>query len=201
MLFLCVILSCKVKLNSANASYFLTAFTDSKVDDRITEEGKTLNKERKVNRFTNRTLKIVSSLIISLVWGLLTVSDFISGNDSQAWVNLVSRISALFTSFFSGWVSSVIDIKLQARILENKFKVLQYFHNCLMRKMFVPKLEEELAQEEYDNYLKEQEEAKKNIIFPEVVKMNEKGFPMIGEEEKKEKDKKNNSKNDNIILL
>ncbi len=190
------VLKGKVKLNAANASYFLTAFTDSKVDDRITEEGKSLNKERKVNRFTNRTLKIVSSLIISLVWGLLTVSDFISGNDSQAWVNLVSRISALFTSFFSGWVSSVVDIKLQARILENKYKVLQYFHNCLMRKMFIPKLEEELAQEEYDNYLKEQEEAKKNVIFPEVVKMNEKGYPMLGEEEKK-----NNSKNDNIILL
>lgn len=195
------VLKGKVKLNAANASYFLTAFTEAKIDDRMTEEGKTLNKERKFNKFANRTLKIVASLVVSLIWGLLTISDFISGNDSQAWVNLVSRISALFTSFLSGWISSVMDIKLQARILENKFKVLQYFHNCLVKKMFVPKLEEELAQDEYKEYLKKEEEKKKNTIIPEIIDMNKNSAPMLENKEEKEGSKENNSKINDIILL
>ena len=180
-----------IKLNATSANYFLTAFADAKINDRIVEEGKTLNKERKMSRNINRVVKISSSLIISLFWGLLTVYDFISGDDTQAWVNLISRITALFTSFFSGWLSSVIDIKFEARILENKYKVLQYFHNCLVQKIFIPKLEEELEKEEYDQYLKEEEEAKKRIVIPEIV----------NDDKQEEKENDDGNKKSEIILV
>jgi len=158
-----------IKLNAANANYFLTAFADAKLNDRIVEEGKSLNKSRKVSRNANRAFKLTTSLGISLIWGLLTVQEFISGDDTQAWVNLTSRITALCTSFFSGWLSSIVDIKYRARILENKYKILEYFNNCLTNKIFIPKQEEELAKEEYEEYLKEEEEAKKKVITPELV--------------------------------
>ena len=111
----------------------------------------------------SRLIKIGSSLGISLIWGLLTVNDFISGNDTQAWVNLVSRISALFTSFFSGWMASVKDVKIQARILINKYRVLKMFHNHYMSKLFIAKSDDELADEELKAYNKKKEERRASV--------------------------------------
>lgn len=159
------VLSGFVKLNSASANYFLTAFAEASVNDRITEEGHSLQGLRRSNKRMNRIIKIGSSLGVSLIWGLLTVYDFISGGDTQAWVNLVSRVTALFTSFFSGWLSSVKDVKLQARILINKYKVLQLFHFHLTKKMFVAKTDDELAEEELKAYNEKKEKDSKMFEF------------------------------------
>lgn len=161
------VLSGVIRLNAASANYFLTAFADSRVNHRMVEEGKFLQRERGRNKKFNRTIKIVSSLGISLVWGLLTVYDFISGDDTQAWVNLISRITALFTSFFSGWLSSVVDVKLQARILENKYKVLKLFHECLEQKLFDPRTEEQIIRDELKKYKeKKEQDAKMFVVHP-----------------------------------
>lgn len=160
------VLSGVVKLHSSNANYFLTAFSESGVGDRITEEGYSLQQLRKSSKRMSRIIKIGSSLGISLIWGLLTVNDFINGNDTQAWVNLVSRISALFTSFFSGWMSSVKDVKIQARILINKYKVLKMFHIHYTKKIFMAKSDDEIADEELKAYNKKKEE---NRAVVEIV--------------------------------
>lgn len=138
----------RVKFQPESIQYFLTL---NALNENIgtLEVGGKLNKSIKRNRATNRTVKIVSQFAVSLIWGLLTVYDFISGEDTQAWVNLVSRITALFTSFFSGYLSAVIEVKLEAEKIKNKVVVLTAFHNALHKKMFIPKLESELAREEY----------------------------------------------------
>ena len=179
------ILDGKILLNAANANYFLSAFEEGKINSRLVEEGRAYEKERGRNRRTNRAIKITTSLAISLGWGVLTVYDFASGEDTQAWVNLVSRITALFTSFFSGWLSSVIDVKLQAQIIESKYKMLVLFHTYLVKRIFIPKSEEELVKEELKAYHEAQEEAKKNIVEPETapsIEQKEENKPLeIGE--------------------
>lgn len=160
-----------VKLHSANANYFLTAFADANVKDRITEEGHSLQGLRKSNKRMNRVIKIGSSLGISLIWGLLTVYDFISGDDMQAWVNLVSRVTALFTSFFSGWMSSVKDVKIQARILLNKYNVLKLFHYHLTNKLFIAKSDDELAAEELKAYNEKKEKDMAMFVLHESDKL------------------------------
>lgn len=157
------VLSGVVKLHAANANYFLTAFSETGVNDRITEEGHSLQELRKSSKRIARTIKIASSLGISLIWGLLTVNDFMNGNDTQAWVNLVSRISALFTSFFSGWLSSVKDVKIQARILINKYRVLQLFHSHLDKKLFITRTDDEIADAELKKYNEKKEKERASV--------------------------------------
>lgn len=142
----------RVKFEAEPVNYFLTLDGSSK-NIGMLEEGTYTDKEIKTNKKTHRIVKIISSFVFSLAWGLLTVYDFISGDDTQAWVNLVSRVAALFTSFYSGYLSAVIEIKLEAKKIMNKVVVLRLFHNALLQKIFIPKLENELAMEEYEKHL------------------------------------------------
>ena len=142
----------RIKFEAEPVNYFLTVDSSSK-NIGMLEEGTFTDKDIKSNKITHRTVKIVSSFAISLVWGLLTVREFMSGNDTQAWINLVSRVTALFTSFYSGYLSSVIEIKLEAKKIMNKIVVLKLFHNALLQKIFIPKLESELALEEYEKHI------------------------------------------------
>jgi len=162
------VLKGEIVLDANNPSYFLSAFGKNKSKS-ILEIGSQLDKDIRFNRTSNRILKIVVSLGISLAFGLLTVKEFMQGDDIQAWANLVSRITALFTSILSGWLSSVIDIKLKAQKLVNKMDVLVIFKNAYDKHLFVAKSEEELAKEELNKYKEEQEKSKQNIVDPEIV--------------------------------
>ena len=159
----------RVKFEAEPVNYFLTLDSSSK-NIGVLEEGTYTDKDIKTNRLTHRTVKIISSFAVSLVWGLLTVKDFMSGDDTQAWLNLVSRITALFTSYYSGWLSAVIEIKLEAKKIMNKIVVLKLFHNALLQKIFIPKLENELAQEEYEKHLLSLQPAEEPKEIPEEPK-------------------------------
>ena len=163
------VLSGEVKLNFVKASYYLSAFGDSKTRD-ITEEGVYIDKEIAFSRKSTRAFKITTSLLVSLAWGILTVQEMMSGDDTQAWFNLISRITALFTSILSGWMSGANEVKLRARKIKNKIIMLTIFKNSLDKKIFIPESENELAKKEYEEYLKEQEEALKNVVVPDEVK-------------------------------
>lgn len=166
------VLEGKIALDVSNPNYYLSAFSKSNSKS-VLEVGKQLDKEIRFNKTSNRVLKIVVSLVVSLIFSLLTTKEFMKGNDVQAWVNLVFRIAALLTSLLSGWMSSVIEVKLRAEKLINKLKVLTLFKNAMDKKVFVPLSESELAKKEYDDYQKKIEEEKKNVIIPEEVKENE----------------------------
>lgn len=116
-----------IKLNTPEYSYFLSAF-DNKSSGGVLEQGTTLRKQIKSDKRFNRALKIVSALFVSLILGMATVSDFTDDNaKAQAWFNLISRLTALLTSLLSGWSSSVLTVKTEAELLENKQRVLKYF--------------------------------------------------------------------------
>lgn len=152
------VLNGKIKVNPDSIVYFLSSYDDESENlTQSLELGNKINKERKKNKNGRRIIKIFSSLGISLIFGALTVKELASGDNMQAWANLISRVFALFSSFLSGWLSGAIDIKLQATQLIGKIKVLNAFHNALVKKHFTPKQESELAQEEYNKWLEEQQ--------------------------------------------
>ena len=162
------VLSGDITLDASNSYYYLSAFGRPNSKS-ILEVGKQLDKEMRFNKTSNRISKIATAIMISLIFGLFTFRDFEQGAGSQtAWLNLIFRITSLLTSLLSGWLSSVVDVKLQAEKIDNKLKVLRLFKNSIDKKIFIPKSEEELAKEEYENYLKEEEEKRKNIIDPEI---------------------------------
>lgn len=167
----------RVKFEGEPINYFLT-LNGSSDNIGTLEVGRHKDKKIKQIKGSNRIVKIATQLVFSLVWGLLTVNDFISGEDTQAWVNLVSRIVALFTSYYSGYLSAVLTVKEEAEKIKNKVVVLTLFHNALFRRTFIPKLESELAREEYEKSLginkpeenKEVEEKEEPKTEPEEVK-------------------------------
>lgn len=169
------VLSGAITLDASNSYYYLSAFGKPNSKS-ILEVGKQLDKEIKFNKTSNRVSKLVTAVIVSLVFCLFTFKDF-GGEDgtqtTQAWMNLIFRITSLLTSLLSGWLSSVIDVKLQAEKIDNKVKILRMFKTSLDKGLFIPKSEDELAKEEYENYLKEEEEKRKNIIDPEIIDSEE----------------------------
>jgi len=155
----------KVKMNEPKPNYYLYAFDTTKVKYEL-EEPKHLEEEIKLNKTLNRAFKIISSLVISILWAMLTVNEFMGGDDptakATAWNNLISRIVALFTSFVSGWGSSVIDTKLKARKLKGKYMMLVRFKNSYDNGDFKPISNQAQAKAKY-------EEEKAKEIKVEVV--------------------------------
>lgn len=162
------VLKGEIRLDAQSPAYFLSAFTKS-TNKSILEMGGVLEAQIKENKKWNRIIKIVFSLGVSFIWALFTVKDFVSGNDAQAWTNLISRITALFTSLFSGWLSSIITVKLLAQILNYKRLVLVQFLTSIENKLFELKEDDELAKEEIAQHEKEKKEALENVIIPEKV--------------------------------
>lgn len=148
------------KLDTYGDSYYLSLFDDieSKVND--AEKGKKINEKIARDKRTNFGLKISSSLIISIVWGALTIYELTSGGGEdavrKAWLNLISRISALITSYLSGFSTSVVNVRDKASAIENKTDILKTFKSCYENGSFVPETYEQMIEREY----REQEQAK-----------------------------------------
>lgn len=165
------VLEGNVKLNASKPSYFLSAFDDADAKYE-SEQGRQYKKEIAFNKQFNRGFKIVSTVVISAIWGMFTVRDFMDGADMQAWMNLVTRVFALVSSLFSGGISSVTTVKIEAKAFRNKYSVVSKFKHAFISGSFVPVSANEKAKAHYEKYLKELEEAKNNVVDPEVEEPN-----------------------------
>lgn len=161
-----------IKLELSGTAYYLQAFAESNNKD-IIEQGEVYKKNRKFNRKSSRAIRLVSGIFISLALGILTVNDFMRGDDTQAWVNLVIRITNMFTAILSGWLSGAVDVKLEASAIANKTEVLHLFKSAYDKHLFKLYTEEEANQKEWEEYQKEMEEAKANVVDPEPNEENQ----------------------------
>lgn len=157
-------------LDTYGEGYYLSLFddTESKVND--VEKGKKINEKINRDKRRNFGLKITSSLIISIVWGALTIYELTGDGDSavkKAWMNLLSRVCALITSFFSGYSTSVINVRDKASAIENKVDILKTFKSSYDNKLFVPETYEEMIEREF----KEQELAESEETVEEDTEL------------------------------
>ena len=146
----------KFTLDTYNDSYYLSLYDDGDTKVNEAEIGKKINEKIARDKRIGFGLKITSSLIISIVWGALTIYELTSGGDEavkKAWLNLVSRISALITSYLSGFSTSVVNVRDKARAIENKTDILKYFKNAYDKKEFVPETYEQMIEREYNEQI------------------------------------------------
>ena len=151
-------------LDTFGESYYLSLYDDGDYKSNEAEKGKRIAQKIKRDKRNNFIVKITSSMIISIVWGALTIRDFTSGDENarlKAWLNLLSRIFALVTSFVSGYATSVVNVRDQARAIENKTDVLKDFKTAYDNKEFRIETYEEMIEREYQ----EQEERKKLLAL------------------------------------
>lgn len=144
-------------LDTYGESYYMSLYDYGDLKTNDAELAKKLNQKIRKDKGWALALKIVSSLVISIAWSALTVYDFISqGGDSavkQAWLNLFSRLTALLTSYISGFSTSVVNVRDQARAIENKSKILSNFKNDIDKKIFVPDSYDEQLEKMYQEQL------------------------------------------------
>lgn len=167
------VLKGNLKLDAPSPAYYLTIFGKAN-SKRLLEKGKKIQNDIALNKKYNRIIKISSAVVVAIIWGFVTVKEFMSGDDMQAWMNLVSRVLMLITSLLSGWFSSVITVKLESQILENKYDVLTVFKNSYNKHLFDARSDEEIAKEEFEEQQKQNQEAVNNVVDPE-----EKVTPLI----------------------
>ena len=160
-----------IKLDTFGESYYLSLFDDGDYKVNEAEKGKAIAKKIARDKRNNYILKISSSLIVSVVWSAITIKEFVDGGDAsavqKAWMNLLSRITALITSFVSGYSTSVVNVRDQANAIDNKTSILKEFKQVYEDKIFVPETYEQMIERE----LKEQLEEDNKVIEqnPEMV--------------------------------
>ena len=147
-----------ITIETYGSAYYLT-YQESEIRGGKLKKAIPLNRHLHLNKTFNRTLKIVSTLFISLVWGMITVQEFSSPEEKkQAWFLLFSRIVCLFSSIVSGWTSAVISVKIQAQIMNNKRDILQDFKDSVDKNLFIPESYEQMVEREYQEQLEQQEQ-------------------------------------------
>lgn len=182
----CVTKIFSITLDTFDPDYYLSLY-DEEISTNDAEKGKKIAKKIGKVKLWKKVIKISSSVVISLVWGMLTIKDFIDPSGDAyaqrkaAWLNLLSRIVSLITSFASGYSTSVINVKLKARAIQNKKDILTLYDNEYKKKLFIPETYDEMIARE----LKEQEEyEKEHTIVGEVVDDNvENGVVLIPQKE------------------
>ena len=145
------------QLDTYSESYYLSLYDNGDIKTNDAELGKKLAEKIKKDRRNAMILKIVSSLVISIAWSALTVYDFLDEGGAsavkQAWINLLTRFTALITSYISGFSTSVVNVRDQARAIENKAQILSIFDSDIESKKFVPETYEESIEREYQEQL------------------------------------------------
>lgn len=151
-------------IDAPNYTYYLSAFGDSSSVSTL-EQAKRLEKKERLNKSFNRIFKILLSLFISFIWGMATVQEITEGGAKEAIINTSSRMIALVGGLLSGFMTSIMAVKLASQKLDNKTQVLKFMEIHYDNKDFIPKSYEELVEEE----LKKEKENKAKVITPDVV--------------------------------
>lgn len=151
-------------IDAPNYTYYLSAFGDSSSVSTL-EQAKRLEKKERLNKSFNRTFKILLSLFISFIWGMATVQEITEGGAKEAIINTSSRMIALVGGLLSGFMTSIMAVKLASQKLDNKTQVLKFMEIHYDNKDFIPKSYEELVEEE----LKKEKENKAKVITTDVV--------------------------------
>lgn len=140
------IFSTDFNIDAPEYTYYLSAFGDSSSQSTL-EQAKVIEKKEHSNKTFNRTFKIALSLFISIIWGMATVSDA-TYSPKTMFINFFSRMLALFGGLLSGYLTSVVAIKLGAQKLDNKTQVLGFYKAYYEKGEFTPKTYEQIVEEE-----------------------------------------------------
>lgn len=134
-------------IDAPKYTYYLSAFGDSASVSTL-EEGKRLEKKEQLNKNFNRVFKIIVSLFISFIWGMATVQELKEGQAQEAVANTFSRTIALVGGLLSGFLTSVVGVKLASQKLDNKTQVLTFMKLDYSNNNFTPKTYDEIVEEE-----------------------------------------------------
>lgn len=135
-----------------------------------------INSEKRKRKIElrQRSSKLLLIVLFSAVFAGVFVDTLTGQSASQTWMNLFSRMTTLLTSVVAGFNTARLLNNIDIEILEYKTSYLQVFYASLENKTYIPSDYKEIAKKHYEEYKKEQEESKKNIVEPEVLQIEDK---------------------------
>ena len=164
----------KYAINFVPADYYLTVSSVAQKKTRSERAGGE-TRTKAVLLSTKMISHIVRTLIMGMTMASLVYDSATAGSDAEqamAWITFASRMSSLIMSSFSGYVIGYQTNDIEAEYIEERCSVQEDFLND---KAFKPKTEEQLAEEEYQEFLrKKEQEAKEEVVKPKVVKPKDK---------------------------
>ena len=187
------IYSTEFKIDSPKYTYYLSAFGHS-TSESILEQSTELEKREKINKTFHRVFKIMLSVFISALLGMAAIQELSEGGVQEAAVNTISRLTSLVGGLLSGYMTSIIAVKIAAQKLENKTQVLSFMTTYIATGEFKPKSYEELVEEEEQKEIEEQEKIENNSTPVEEVQ--EEQVVEINQEEELKGDSDNGSNNE-----
>ena len=165
------------KLDTYGSSYYMSLYDNGRIRTNDAELAKKLEEKIKKDRRNTIIFRIILSLAISIVWSAITIYDFTEGDPmaaKRAWINLLTRFTALVTSYISGFSTSVVNVRDQARTIENKAQILSNFNNDIVNKRFVPETYEESIEREYQEQIEKEPKTVECEVLDEVENQEEK---------------------------
>lgn len=170
-------------LDTFDNSYYLTLFDYNVENLKDVEIAKAIHKKIIRDRRNKMIIKILSFIIISVLFNAITIKELVDSSDMTAvqiaLLNLFTRLFAFISSFGSGYATSVINVRDQANAIENKTNILKEFKTCYDNKSFVPETQEQELIRLEKEQLEYLEKNKLNIVRGnevldmEILDMNE----------------------------
>lgn len=161
-------LSGKVKVSDIPKSFFTNATNQSEED--MWEKVGMATKKKSSFLASNFAFKMLGLLAFCVLWSGLGIGTSDSISSGEMWTLLVTRIFTLVTSYIWGIFIGFEYVKIDLAYLEYKISILNQYYDEYQLKIFVPKTIEQVAQEQYEKYEQEQEEAKKMVVIPNEIK-------------------------------
>lgn len=164
------VLEGEIKLKRIGKNFYLNSDSkDSAKSDYL--EAARLIQEKKFAVNMSRAIKIGSMVFVSAFLAMLTVQEVMNAGDTQAWVNLITRLLNIVLGLWSGYINASISVQEDVKALNLKTTKLKEFKRDFeehKEKYETPDTQLE-AKKEYEEFVKEQEEAVKNVVIPEPV--------------------------------
>ena len=150
------VLEGKINVKTSMGSYYLNV-NENHSSKSILEEGKRIDKRINDYLKVSRTSKIIVSICVSLLFATITFNEIQDTPLIVSITKLTLRLCTFVSCLFCGWQTEAEVVKEQSKKIENKTDVLTIFKTSYDSGEFKPSIYEDLAREEYENYIKDLE--------------------------------------------
>lgn len=111
-----------------------------------------LNKAKGENQTFSRTYKVLTMVLMSVFWALVTVNDFSNLADANAWFLFIARLCALMGGCFTGWSGADMNVKFDIDMVNDRSAILDTFYHDMTSGTFDPKKYEDDKRKEVKDY-------------------------------------------------
>lgn len=149
------VLDGKVRLPVTHSAYYLDAMSERTASLDAYEIPRHITRTESTVKWASRISKIGTSILVSMFMGMLVVQSVMAADNTQGWMDLVTRLAALIMNIFSGYMIGALIISQETERIVNKEMWLRNFLDDMETGTFHPVSGNEETKKEYERWAKE----------------------------------------------